>query len=220
MKVDSIIRKPSPDSILAKRRQISALIEPIAETSEDCGSVCGRLTYLAHDLFVESALNADGLSDVYDAQAMLVGAMKCGEATPAQAAIIAAALPLIDEYIRLLDRRGSNAARPSVATSAPMSLAEAVPEAAGSETSQLNARQLNLVLESIAIDAQVLLALTQKLNQETAPDPDDYIGSPFYVVGTLVERISMIAEMAIRDCPAGSTLDWMMDENFRAEVAA
>ena len=112
-------RKPTHQQIEVRHKQIWELLETLRDAGPEPGTACGRLAYLAEDLFSASALDQSGLVHVYDVQAMLIGALKCGDATPGQSAIIEKVLPMVDEYVNLLD--GVNHTNKCATEAAPIS---------------------------------------------------------------------------------------------------
>jgi hypothetical protein len=70
----------------------------------DTGNVCGRLTYLAIQIFGQKAPGEKGHHvDVFDAEALLIGAKCAGDASPGQLAIIDIALARLSTYLERLD---------------------------------------------------------------------------------------------------------------------
>lgn len=118
-------RKPTHQQVEVRHNQIWELIETIRDAGPEPGTACGRLAYLAEDLFSASALDQSGLVHVYDVQAMLVGGQKCGDASTGQLALIEKVLPMIDEYVQILDGmkftgEGDADALPTTEPSAPI----------------------------------------------------------------------------------------------------
>jgi hypothetical protein len=195
--------RPARD-VPAMHSQISALISPIPEAGAEPGSVCGRLAYLAHSLFIESTLTHEGLHDVYDVQALLIGAMKCGDATPAQTAIIIAALPMLDQYCDMIEGRGAGTARAAV-NFADHRSDDPLP------STPYSRRQLALVMETIAGRATTL----ESMMMATQEEDDEYMrGVLLDAAVLLITGIGALADSSVGGAIRGEHDDWNYGPNF------
>lgn len=83
---------------------ISAMLGGLwATCHQDTGTVCGRLTYLAMNIFADSFLTEAGMPDAYDVRALMKGALADDVTSFSQKQIIEVILEQLQLYLDVLD---------------------------------------------------------------------------------------------------------------------
>lgn len=75
----------------------------VTACSEDSGTACGRLAWMCNRDFPGISLDEKGVCELYDIQAMLIGARRSPDATEAQKPVLDVTLLKLEAYIYLLE---------------------------------------------------------------------------------------------------------------------